>query len=57
MQNLGTSIEEGAPEIDVVIDRQNAAMHNLTVDNISGQLKDLLMGKNAILVDLIQRKK
>jgi len=45
--NLETSIEEGAPEIDVVIDRQNAAMHNLTVDNISGQLKDLLMGKDA----------
>lgn len=45
--NLETSIEEGAPEIDVVIDRQNAAMHNLTVDNISNQLKDLLMGKNA----------
>lgn len=45
--NLETSIEEGAPEIDVVIDRQNAAMHNLTVDNISGQLKDLLMGKSA----------
>jgi len=45
--NLETSIEEGAPEIDVVIDRQNAAMHNLTVDNISGQLKDLLMGKQA----------
>lgn len=47
LQNLETSIEEGAPEIDVVIDRQNAAMHNLTVDNISGQLKDLLMGKSA----------
>lgn len=45
--NLETSIEEGAPEIDVVIDRQNAAMHNLTVDDISGQLKDLLMGKSA----------
>lgn len=47
LMNLETSIEEGAPEIDVVIDRQNAAMHNLTVDNISGQLKDLLMGKQA----------
>lgn len=45
--NLKTSIEEGAPEIDVVIDRQNASMHNLSVDNISQQLKDLLMGKSA----------
>jgi hydrophobic/amphiphilic exporter-1 (mainly G- bacteria), HAE1 family len=45
--NLKTSIEEGAPEIDVVIDRQKAALHNLSVDDISGQLKDLLMGKDA----------
>jgi len=47
LSNLKTSIEEGAPEIDVVIDRQKAAMHNLSVDNISGQLKDMLMGKSA----------
>ena len=47
LNNIETSIEEGAPEIDVVIDRQNAAIHNLTVDQISNQLKDMLTGKNA----------
>jgi hydrophobic/amphiphilic exporter-1 (mainly G- bacteria), HAE1 family len=45
--NLKTSIEAGAPEIDVRIDRFKASMYNLTPDNIAGQLKDLLMGKSA----------
>jgi HAE1 family hydrophobic/amphiphilic exporter-1 len=45
--NLKTSIEQGAPEIDVVIDRNMASIYGLTADNISAQLKDLLMGKNA----------
>lgn len=45
--NLKTSIEAGAPEIDVRIDRFKASMYNLTAENIATQLKDLLMGKNA----------
>jgi len=45
--NLKTSIEEGAPEMDVVIDRYMASMYNLTAEGIATQLKDLLMGKNA----------
>ncbi|HEX2935036.1 MAG TPA: efflux RND transporter permease subunit [Bacteroidales bacterium] len=45
--NLKTSIEAGAPEIDVRIDQFKASMYNLTPDNIAGQLKDLLVGKNA----------
>ena len=45
--NPKTSIEEGAPEIDVVIDRYKAGLNNLSADNISSQLTDLLMGKNA----------
>jgi len=45
--NLKTSIEEGAPEIDVVIDRYKAAMYNLTAESITSQLKDMLMGKSA----------
>jgi len=45
--NIKTSIEEGAPEMDVVIDRYMASMHNLTADGIASQLKDRLMGKNA----------
>ncbi len=45
--NLKTSIEEGAPEMDVIIDRYMASMYNLTAEGITMQLKDLLMGKNA----------
>jgi HAE1 family hydrophobic/amphiphilic exporter-1 len=45
--NLKTSIEEGAPEMDVIIDRYMASMYNLTAESITTQLKDLLMGKNA----------
>lgn len=45
--NLKTSIEEGAPEIDVVIDRYMASMYGLTAEGIATQLKDKLMGKQA----------
>ncbi|MBI9053547.1 MAG: efflux RND transporter permease subunit [Bacteroidales bacterium] len=45
--NIKTNIEEGAPEIDVVIDRYKAGIYNMSVDDIISQLKDLLMGKNA----------
>lgn len=45
--NIKTNIEEGAPEIDVVIDRYKAGIYGMSIDNISSQLKDLLMGKNA----------
>lgn len=45
--NLKTSIEEGAPEVDVIIDRYMASGYNLTAEGISTQLKDKLMGKNA----------
>lgn len=47
LANIKTSIEKGAPEIDVVIDRYKAGMYNLSTDDITSQLKDLLMGKNA----------
>jgi len=45
--NPKTSIEEGAPEIDVVIDRYKAGINNLSADDISSQLTDMLLGKNA----------
>lgn len=47
IQNAKTSIEKGAPEIDVVIDRYRAGLNNLSVDEISSQLTDILEGKNA----------
>ena len=45
--NLKTSIEEGAPEVDVIIDRYMASNFNLTTDGIVAQIKDKLIGKNA----------
>ncbi|MFK5855321.1 MAG: efflux RND transporter permease subunit [Bacteroidota bacterium] len=45
--NPKTSIEEGAPEINVVIDRYKAGINNLSAADISSQLSDMLMGKNA----------
>jgi len=45
--NLKTSIEQGAPEMDVIIDRYMATMYGLTAESITTQLKDLLTGRNA----------
>jgi hydrophobic/amphiphilic exporter-1 (mainly G- bacteria), HAE1 family len=45
--NLKTSIEQGAPEMDVVLDRYMASYYNLTAEGITTQLKDILMGRNA----------
>ncbi len=45
--NAKTSMEEGAPEIDVVIDRFKAGIYNLSADEISSQLTDILEGKKA----------
>ncbi len=45
--NVKTNIEEGAPEVDVVIDRYKAGIFNLSTSAIAGQLQDILMGKNA----------
>ena len=45
--NVKTSIEKGAPEIDVVIDRYKAGIYGLTAESITSQLEDLLMGKDA----------
>lgn len=45
--NFKTSMEEGAPEIDVVVDRYKASSFGLSAESIAQQLQDLLMGKNA----------
>src|SRR6056297_224875 len=45
--NVKTNIEKGAPEVDVVIDRYKAGVYNMSVDDITNQLKDLLVGKDA----------
>lgn len=45
--NVKTNIEEGAPEIDVVIDRYKAGLFNLSTEAVTSQLQEILMGKNA----------
>ncbi len=47
LYNVKTSIEEGYPEVEVVIDRLRAGMYNIDVNSISNQLSDQLMGKKA----------
>ncbi len=45
--NVQSSIEGGAPEVEVVIDRIKAGMYNLNVNTVVSQLQDQLQGKNA----------
>jgi HAE1 family hydrophobic/amphiphilic exporter-1 len=47
LTNLKTSIEEGAPEVDIVVDRTKASMYGLTTESIVSQLENMLMGKDA----------
>ncbi len=47
VMNPKTSIEEGAPEIDIIIDRYQAGLYGLSAQNISNQLSDRLLGKDA----------
>lgn len=45
--NVKSSVEEGAPEVDVVIDRYRASLYNLDVAGITNQVKNRLMGREA----------
>jgi hydrophobic/amphiphilic exporter-1 (mainly G- bacteria), HAE1 family len=45
--NVQSSIENGAPEVEVVIDRVRAGMYSLSISSIITQLQDQLEGKNA----------
>ncbi len=45
--NVQTSAEEGAPEVEVRVDRIRAGMYNLDVNTIITQVQDQLEGKNA----------
>ncbi|PKQ62764.1 acriflavine resistance protein B [Labilibaculum filiforme] len=47
LTNIKTNIEEGAPEVNVVIDRYKAGLYNLSTEGIASQLQDILMGKDA----------
>lgn len=45
--NIQSSIENGAPEVEVVIDRIKAGMYNLSVNTVITQIQDQLQGKSA----------
>jgi hydrophobic/amphiphilic exporter-1 (mainly G- bacteria), HAE1 family len=45
--NIQTSTEEGAPEVEVHVDRIRAGMYNLDINTVISQIQDQLEGKNA----------
>ena len=47
LYNITTSLDEGTPEVEVVIDRFKTSYYNVTVDNIINQVKSYLEGSSA----------
>ncbi len=45
--NIESSMEEGSPEVNLVIDRMRAGMYNLSVSDIVSQVQGQLQGKTA----------
>lgn len=47
LYNIESSIQPGAPEVELVIDRYRAGMYNITIDQITSQVTQLLTGTSA----------
>ena len=45
--NLQTTIEQGAPEVEVYFDRFKLGLYNLDMNNVINQIQDQLKGKKA----------
>ncbi len=45
--NVQTSIEDGAPEIEIKVDRMRAGVYNINVSNVVSQLQSQLEGQEA----------
>jgi HAE1 family hydrophobic/amphiphilic exporter-1 len=45
--NVQTSIEDGAPEVEITVDRMRAGMYGIDINSVITQLQDQLEGKNA----------
>ena len=45
--NIEGSFDEGAPEVEIVIDRYRAGIYNITIDQVISQLGSLLTGSEA----------
>ncbi|KAA3612541.1 MAG: efflux RND transporter permease subunit [Calditrichaeota bacterium] len=47
LRNIETSVQTGRPQVNLVIDRVVAGYNNLSIEQISSQLKELLGGQNS----------
>ena len=45
--NVQSSVEEGAPEVEIFVDRVRAGMYNIDISTVITQIQDQLEGKNA----------
>ncbi len=45
--NIQTSIEDGAPEVEIKVDRMRAGMYGIDISSVISQLQDQLEGKDA----------
>ncbi len=45
--NVQTSIENGAPEVEIKVDRMRAGIYNIDINSVVTQIQDQLEGKNA----------
>jgi len=45
--NVETTFDEGRPEVDLVLDRVNAGLYNVGINDVSSQLQDVLLGRNS----------
>ena len=45
--NVQTSIEDGAPEVEIKVDRMRAGIYNIDINTVVTQIQDQLEGKNA----------
>ncbi|MBE0674727.1 MAG: efflux RND transporter permease subunit [Bacteroidales bacterium] len=47
LYNLTTSLDDGTPEVNIVIDRFKTSLYNLSVDNVTSQVRSYLSGAEA----------
>lgn len=45
--NITTSLDEGTPEVEVIIDRFKTSFYNVTVESVASQIKSYLTGATA----------
>jgi len=47
LYNISTSMDEGTPEVEVAIDRFKTSYYNVTVENVTNQIRSYLEGSSA----------